>query len=117
MYYTGTFSKYLLFHHFRTVGMGELNMVLNGVEFRTRHNDYRLRKPAQHSKNYNAMENIVYPKVPWAVTSKKTVQEQIVEMREWFKGMLFYIFVLTYQSKLEGVSARICLISPLLSKK
>ena len=64
-------------------------MVLNGVEFRTRHNDYRLRKPAQHSKNYNEMENIVYPKVPPEVLNKKTVHEQIMEMREWFKGTLF----------------------------
>ena len=87
-------GSFTCFPIFRTVGMGELNMVLNGVEFRTRHNDYRLRKPAQHSKNYDAMENIVYPKVPWAVASKKTVQEQIVEMREWFKGIIRF-FVLS----------------------
>ena len=71
---------------FRTVGMGELNMVLNGIEFKTRHNDYRLRHPAKHSKTYNQMENIEYPKVPPAVLNKKTVQEQILEMREWFRG-------------------------------
>ncbi|XP_012937031.1 uncharacterized protein LOC106011538 [Aplysia californica] len=31
--------------HMNTVGMGELLAVLNGVEFRTRHNDYTLYKP------------------------------------------------------------------------
>ncbi|KAI0230665.1 hypothetical protein LSAT2_019023, partial [Lamellibrachia satsuma] len=29
----------------RTVGLGEFIAVLNGVEFRTRHNDYGLRMP------------------------------------------------------------------------
>ena len=29
-------------NNIRTVGMGEFVAVLNGVEFRTRHNDYRL---------------------------------------------------------------------------
>ena len=32
-------------NNIRTVGMGEFIGVLNGIEFRTRHNDYRLKKP------------------------------------------------------------------------
>ena len=66
--------------------MGELNMVLNGIEFRTRHNDYRLRMPSRHSNTYNAMENIQFPPVPPAVLNKTTVHEQNLEMREWFRG-------------------------------
>ena len=70
----------------RTVGMGELNVVLNGIEFRTRHNDYRLRMPSKTKKDYNLMENIDFPPVPPAVLNKKTVHEQVLEMREWFRG-------------------------------
>lgn len=65
--------------------MGELNMVINGVEFRTRHNDYRLRMPAS-DKTYNKLVDIPYPDVPPEVLSKPTVPEQVAEMKEWFKG-------------------------------
>ncbi len=37
-------------NNIRTVGMGEFTAVLNGVEFRTRHNDYRLYMPSETSK-------------------------------------------------------------------
>ncbi|KAF6017626.1 hypothetical protein EB796_024052 [Bugula neritina] len=47
-----------------TVGMGELIAVLNGVEFRTRHNDYKMRMPSRTSKQYGATEDIPYPEVP-----------------------------------------------------
>lgn len=47
-----------------TVGMGELLAVLNGVEFRTRHNDYKMRMPSRTSKDYGATEDIPYPAVP-----------------------------------------------------
>ena len=66
--------------------MGELNVVLNGIEFRTRHNDYRLRMPSKTKKDYNLMEYIDFPPVPPAVLNKKTVHEQVLEMREWFRG-------------------------------
>ena len=81
-------SPHLLFidHICRTVGMGELNVVLNGIEFRTRHNDYRLRMPSKTKKDYNLMEYIDFPPVPPAVMNKKTVHEQVLEMREWFRG-------------------------------
>ena len=36
-------------NNIRTVGMGEVTVVLNGVEFRTRHNDYRLYMPSETS--------------------------------------------------------------------
>ncbi|KAH3866832.1 hypothetical protein DPMN_029955, partial [Dreissena polymorpha] len=69
----------------RTIGMGELNVVMNGVEFRTRHNDYRLAMPASHP-GYNAQVDIPFPEVPPAVLSKATVPEQVEEMKLWFKA-------------------------------
>ena len=71
----------------RTIGMGELNMVINGVEFRTRHNDYGLRKPVANDKTFNKVENVKFPDVPPEVLAKPTVAEQITEMREWFRGL------------------------------
>ncbi|KAH3866829.1 hypothetical protein DPMN_029952 [Dreissena polymorpha] len=66
--------------------MGELNVVMNGVEFRTRHNDYRLAMPASHL-GYNAQVDIPFPEVPPAVVNKSTVPEQVEEMKMWFKGI------------------------------
>lgn len=84
-------SKRLLSIHehannIRTVGLGEFIAVLNGVEFRTRHNDYRLYMPSRSSKDYHATEPIPFPDVPPEVQNEATVQKQIVEMREWFKA-------------------------------
>ncbi|KAJ7378069.1 hypothetical protein OS493_024731 [Desmophyllum pertusum] len=73
-------------NNIRTVGLGEFIGVLNGVEFRTRHNDYRLFMASTTSKDYHATEEIPFPDVPPEVTNKATVDEQIVEMREWFKA-------------------------------
>ncbi|KAJ7378065.1 hypothetical protein OS493_024727 [Desmophyllum pertusum] len=73
-------------NNIRTVGLGEFIAVLNGVEFRTRHNDYSLVMPSTTSKDYHATEEIPFPPVPPEVTNKATVDEQIVEMREWFKA-------------------------------
>lgn len=70
----------------RTVGMGEFIGVLNGVEFQTRHNDYRLFMPHRTSKEYNAVEPVPLPDVPPEVLNQTTVDKQIQEMREWFKA-------------------------------
>ncbi|XP_052762119.1 uncharacterized protein LOC128204753 [Mya arenaria] len=70
----------------RTVGLGELIVVLNGVEFRTRHNDYKLKMPSTKSKNYNEVEDIPFPNVPPSVLNKHNVSDQIAEMREFFKA-------------------------------
>ncbi|XP_032234276.2 uncharacterized protein LOC116616310 [Nematostella vectensis] len=70
----------------RTVGMGEFVGVLNGVEFRTRHNDYRLYMPHRSSNEWHATEPIPFPEVPPEVLSKANITEQITEMREWFKA-------------------------------
>ncbi|KAJ7378067.1 hypothetical protein OS493_024729 [Desmophyllum pertusum] len=73
-------------NNIRTVGLGEFIAVLNGVEFRTRHNDYRLFMANKTSQDYHATEEIPFPDVPPEVRNKATVDEQIVEMREWFKA-------------------------------
>ncbi|KAK3089129.1 hypothetical protein FSP39_001070 [Pinctada imbricata] len=70
----------------RTVGMGELNMVINGVDFRTRHNDYKLKMPHRTKKDYGATEDIPFPDVPPRVKAKHTVAEQIKEMQEYFRA-------------------------------
>ena len=72
--------------NWRTVGMGELVVVLNGVEFRTRHNDFGLRMPHRTKRNYHGMENVPYPDVPPSVLEKPTVQEQVEEMKRYFKS-------------------------------
>lgn len=73
-------------NNIRTVGMGEFTAVLNGVEFRTRHNDYRLYMPHTNSTKYHETENIPFPDVPDAVKQHLDVPGQIKEMREWFKA-------------------------------
>ena len=70
----------------RVSGLGEFIAVLNGVEFRTRHNDYRLVMPHRTDGGYEAVEDIPYPEVPPAVTALPDAEDQIVEMREWFKA-------------------------------
>lgn len=70
----------------RTVGMGEVIAVMNGVEFRTRHNDYKLRMPSTTSSMYNALTDIPFPDVPPSVLQKHTLAEQIAEMKEYFKA-------------------------------
>ena len=70
----------------RTVGMGEVVAVLNGVEFRTRHNDFRMVMPSTKNKNYNAVEDVPFPEVPPSVKNKHTVAEQVTEMQEYFRA-------------------------------
>lgn len=68
------------------VGMGEVDAVMNGVEFRTKHNDFELRMPSKSSQNYHATEKIPFPPVPPSVLSKHTVEQQIAEMQNYFKA-------------------------------
>lgn len=66
--------------------MGEVTVVMNGVEFRTRHNDYSLQQPHETKKGYHDLQFIEFPDVPPAVLAKRSIQEQAEEMREWFKA-------------------------------
>ena len=77
-----------------TAGMGELVAVLNGVEFRTRHNDYRLVMASRTSGEDRATEDIPPPPVPPAVLAKTTVEEQVEEMKEYFRVSGAYNFSL-----------------------
>ena len=54
------------------LGFGEVVVVLNGVEFRTRHNDYHLIKPSTTTRKYHRTEKIAFPEVPQAVSSQCT---------------------------------------------
>ena len=67
-------------------GMGELNMMMNGVEFKTRHNDFNLKRPSTTDSSYNAVEEIEFPGVPPAVTDLPNVEDQVEEMIQWFKA-------------------------------
>ena len=73
-------------NNIRTVGLGEFIAVLNGVEFRTRHNDYGLRMPSTTSSTYHEVEDIPFPDVPPEVLQHHDVAGQITELREWFKA-------------------------------
>ena len=59
---------------------------MNGVEFRTRHNDYMLVTPSKTSSQYKAVDEVEYPDVPPEVTSAGDVSAQVEEMRAWFKA-------------------------------
>ena len=70
----------------RVMGIGEIVATLNGVEFRTRHNDYMLYQPSSTSSDLHATEDVPFPEVPEAVTEKETVEDEVIEMREWFRA-------------------------------
>ena len=73
-------------NNIRTVGLGEIVVVLNGVEFRTRHNDYGLRMPSTTSSTYHEVEDIPFPEVPPEVLQYNEIADQITEMQAWFKA-------------------------------
>jgi len=70
----------------KTVGLGEFAAVVNGVSFRTRHNDYSLKMPHRTDSGYHATEHIPRPPVPPSVASLPDVDAQIQEMRTYFKA-------------------------------
>ena len=57
--------------------MGEFIAVLNGVEFRTRHNDYRLFMPSTSRTDYHRREKIPFPDVPPEVLQHTKVEDQV----------------------------------------
>jgi len=83
---SGTASMHEHADHYKTVGLGEFMAVMNGVEFRTRHNDYQLFAPSKTSTLYKAVEEIEYPEVPPEVLQYQDVQEQTLEMQKWFQA-------------------------------
>ena len=61
--------------------MGEFIAVLNGVEFRTRHNDYRLNMPSTTSDAYHAKEEVPFPQVPPEVLQYTEVDDQVIVIK------------------------------------
>ena len=87
---TTTSTAYLAIHghynHIRTIGMGEVQVVMNGIEFRTHHNDFSVTQPHPQSSAFQAIQPIAFPEVPLEVTARANAEDQIVEMREWFRA-------------------------------
>mmetsp|Transcript_1473 Transcript_1473/g.3241 ORF Transcript_1473/g.3241 Transcript_1473/m.3241 type:complete len:785 (+) Transcript_1473:159-2513(+) len=70
----------------KTVGLGEFAAVVNGVSFRTRHNDYSLKMPHRTESGYHQTQDIPRPPVPPSVLQQPDVDAQITEMRQYFKA-------------------------------
>ena len=69
-----------------TCGMGEIIAVLNGVHFKTRHNDYLVVRRGDTPTSFSATVPIPYPDMPPSVLAKSSVLEQIQEMRRYFEA-------------------------------
>eukprot|EP01084_Bolivina_argentea_P289260 496663_1 len=67
-------------------GLGEIQAVLNGVEFQTRHNDYKLVMSSTTSSEFGAIESVPFPEVPPEVLNAGDINAQIIEMQEWFRA-------------------------------
>jgi len=50
------------------------------------HNDYSLVQPHSTSMEFHATEDIEYPDVPPEVLAQSSIEDQITEMREWFRA-------------------------------
>ncbi|KAK6965980.1 hypothetical protein BgiMline_030043, partial [Biomphalaria glabrata] len=61
-----------------------VSAVINGVEFRTRHNDYRLVKKSSTNTSFLAVEDIPFPPVPSSVLNLENPDDQIEEMKQYF---------------------------------
>ncbi|GFO42570.1 hypothetical protein PoB_006907500 [Plakobranchus ocellatus] len=71
----------------RMLGIDDFVAVMNGVDFQSVSNGgYGLKKPTSNRDKLDEVEDIDLPEVPLEVSSKPTVQEQIDEMRLWFKA-------------------------------
>ena len=67
------------------VGFPEVDVVMNGIEFKTRHENYRLIRPKRRGTNVQ-YQDMIYPQVPPEVLAKGSVEGQVKEMKEWFKA-------------------------------
>lgn len=78
-----------------TIGLGEFQAVLNGVQFATRHNDYSMLMPDDTKTTEDFISewpppavDMPQPSVPPSVTAAGNVNAQNAEMREYFKAFL-----------------------------
>ena len=67
-------------------GMAEFSAVINGYYIRSRHNDYKLKKPAPVGSDFLSTVDIPPPDVPTSVTAAGSVQDQIKKMQELFRN-------------------------------
>ena len=65
-------------------GKGQTTVVMNGVQFSTRHDDYHLEMASQNSQEFEKTEEIPFPDVPPLRDGNKDTK--ITEMRKWFKA-------------------------------
>ena len=72
-------------NHKDLCGMAERQGLCNGYIFKSRHTDYKLKRP-KSGGTYLETEDIAYPTVPASVTG--TVAQQITEMQNYFQAML-----------------------------
>ena len=71
--HTRTRTRYTRIHHIKyacVVGMGEVVAVLNGVQFKSRHNDYALSSPSRTSDAYMQQQYIGYTLTPPRITRR-----------------------------------------------
>ena len=71
---------------YNTCGMGEISVSLNGIHFKTRHNDYLMARRADEGCGYDDTVPIPFPDVPPSVLQKATTEEQIEEMKKYFEA-------------------------------
>lgn len=72
-----------------TLGLGEFGAILNGVRFDTRHNDYKLSRPADNANDrskYNELVEIEWPGVPSSVQTAGNVDDQVAEMKKYWEA-------------------------------
>ena len=103
----------------RTLGCGEFVAVLNGVEFRTRHNDYSLVQSQDINEStgdkirYNAAQNIPFPDVPPEVVSKQSVEEQVWNLE--YPSCLLFPFLISITLLCKGFHVTKCYGLPSIS--
>ena len=73
--------------------MGEVVVVLNGVEFTTRHNDYKLVKASTTSKGFHDTEDIEFPQVPPEVLNQPDVKVRISFLHTLKLTLFYSIFI------------------------
>lgn len=72
-------------NHKALAGKGQTTVVMNGVEFGTRHDDYQLRMPSTKSSKFEETEEVPFPDVPSHLKNYNK-DGQIKSMRPWFKA-------------------------------
>lgn len=81
------------------LGVGHFSAVLNGVDFRSSQQTYRMEQPS-YTGGYDATTSVEFPNVPPSIEKLTSVNQQITEMRNWFRD--FQNGVTTKQRNIKG---------------